>query len=410
MKIAYITNCFGSQSHTFIRREVNALRDIGANIRLFGIRADQAHDSQSQNFIDETEYLYPLHPLTLLQANFYFFRKKPLNYFCNAYQALTTQEFSLGRRLKMLYHFFLSAPMARTLRPQGITHIHAHFLNASSSIAMYASKHSKIPFSITVHSAGTYKTPHIVGLHQKLQSAQFLAMISENNLRYFDSITPCADKSHIVRCGMDLDNFQLKPRPKNNSEQPIQLLAVGRLVEKKGFIHLINAAKILLDKGFSYQLDIIGDGPLMASLAAHKKQLQVSHVNLLGTKSTAAVHQAMVEADILIVPSVTSEGGEQEGLPVVIMEAMAIGTAVIASNHSGIPEIVVDGETGHLTEEKNAASIAKAIEKLCGNIDPQIISNAQQMVHETFNILSIAQQRLVLFKEASSHHGKANGL
>lgn len=406
MKIAYLTNCFGSQSHTFMRREIRALRNLGMPIALYGIRKDS--DSQAddaQDLVAETQYLYPLSVISVVLANFSYLARSPRRYLCGLWHAWSSPEFSLKRRAKMLYHYLLAPVFARHMQACGVTHIHAHFMNVSASIAMFAGHHSGIPFSVTVHSAGTYKTPHILGVDQKLRAAQFLIMISENNINYFDPIVPCRDKSYVVRCGMDLSNFTLKTPEQQAPHTPPKILAVGRFVEKKGFIYLIEAMHLLQQSGFAAQLTLIGGGPLESELKKRVADLGIGdRVDFAGPKSIAEVHQTMGNSDLVVVPSVTSRSGEQEGLPVVIMEAMATGVPVIASEHSGIPEIVQPGVTGILTPEKSPEAIAQAIKDILSQDNRILISQAHQLVVKTFNIDSVAQQRRDLFNRFSDTH------
>lgn len=406
MKVAYLTTCFGTQSHTFIRREIWALRDRGVAISLYGIRPDRtAVAPDVKPLVEETHYLYPVKPLQVVRANLTYLVKSPLRYLTGLFKSISSKEFSVGRRAKMAYHYLISAPIAERMTDDGITHIHAHFMNVSASIAMYASHHSTIPFSITVHSAGTYKTPHILGVDQKLESAQFLMMISHYNVTYFNAIVPCIEKSHVVRCGMNLADFTFRDSREVNPQNPAKLLGVGRFVEKKGFRYLIEAAHLLRENGLQFTLTLIGDGPLAESLKQLARDYQIEDCVLFaGQKNTAEVRTAMLESDVVIVPSVTSASGEMEGLPVVIMEAMAIGVPVVASAHSGIPEIVQPDTTGYLTPEKDAPAIAQAITKAVQEPSPRIIENAYRLVDQTFNIDRVAEQRFELFCRHNTSH------
>lgn len=402
MNVAYLTNCFGTQSHTFIRREIRSLRRMGLKLALYGVRREaDSIAPDAVDLVDETTYLYPLSYRQLLVCNLHFLACSPVHYLKGLCQAIAQPEFSIKRRAKMAYHYLAATVLARDLTARGVDHIHAHFMNVSASLAMYAAHHAQIPFSITVHSAGTFKTPHILGVHQKLRSAQFLLMISHYNIEYFSKIVPCRDKSHVVRCGMTLDDFNYRGR-EHKIGTPAKLLAVGRFVEKKGFKYLVQACQHLKQKGLSFQLSLIGSGPLKAALEQEVAALGLSdQVLFVGAKSTEEVRNAMTGADVVIVPSVTSASGEMEGLPVVIMEAMAIGVPVVASAHSGIPEIVQPGETGYLTPEKDAAAIAEAIAQALQQPSPAMVENAYQLVEQTFNIDRVAEQRLELF---SRHH------
>ena len=395
MKIAYITNCFGTQSHTFIRREIEQLAAIDTQIVLFGIHRDMNAKSAIQ---EETHYLYPFGLVAVIKANSKVFLKQPIRYIRGVVAAFSSPEISIIRRSKMLYHYFASALLGETLKAQEITQIHAHFMNVSASIGMYAAYHFKLPFSITVHSAGTFGTPHILGIAQKLGCANTLFMISHYNIEYFEQYSNCRDKSIVVRCGMDLPAFPFQPKA-NPIGSPVKLLAVGRSVEKKGFKYLIDAMHLLKKQGTNALLTIIGDGPLANSLQKQAQDLCVP-VEFLGQQPTEKVRQAMVDNDIVIVPSVTSQSGEMEGLPVVIMEAMAIGRIVIATRHAGIPEIVISQKTGFLVDEKSPEQIAEAVTQACNGSDQaKLPQQARTLIENEFNMLTIAQKRKRAFEE-----------
>jgi colanic acid/amylovoran biosynthesis glycosyltransferase len=409
MKIAYLTNCFGTQSHTFMRREIRALRALGVDLALYGIREDtSAQATDARDLVAETTYLYPVQKFTTLAANLRYFLRNPVKFIKGLGEAFTSQEFSLKRRGKIVAHYFLAAPIARHMEASGITHVHAQFLNVSTSIAMYASIHAGIPFSVTVHSAGSYKAEDTVGLHQKLQRAQFLIMISHYNVNYYDAVARCKEKSYVVRCGMNLEDFSFQISSnllRQNTEginPKVRLLGVGRFVAKKGFRYLIETAALLKQSGINFELRIIGNGPLDRELRAQANQLQLQdYVYFLGQKSVAEVRAAMADADMVIVPSITTDNGDMEGLPVVIMEAMATGAAVIASDHAGIPEIVIPGETGFLTPERDPESIANAVCQFVDNPSAEMLIRARKLIEEHFNIAIVAQQRQDIF---SRHH------
>lgn len=399
MKVAYLTTCFGTQSHTFIRREVLALRNLGLAICLYGIRKDPfGTAADAESLVDETNYLYPLKAVPIIKANLKYLARSPLYYLRGALAAVTSKEFGLKRRAKMLFHYFVATTVADKIVAAGVTHVHAHFMNVSTSVAMYAAYHSRIPFSVTVHSAGEYKAPHVLGADQKLKMAQFLIMISHFNVDYFDAIWPCREKSYVIRCGMNLSDFTYRGARPTYSNSVIKLLGVGRMVEKKGFLYLIEAAALLKEKQVSFILTLIGDGPLATELKQLAQRLNVTDVvHFAGKKHSGEVRAAMADADVVIVPSVTSASGEKEGLPVVIMEAMATGVPVVASAHSGIPEIVLPNKTGYLTPEKDSQAIADAIQSIIKNPSPELVEDAYQLVERSFNIDRIAEQRLALF-------------
>jgi colanic acid/amylovoran biosynthesis glycosyltransferase len=369
MKVAYLTTCFGTQSHTFMRREIRALRALHLDLELYGVRQDthfQAPDAV--DLVGDTHYLYPLSLKTFVISNAQMLGRRPIHYFRGLLRNLWQPEFSWARKLKLCAHFMLAAPFAKQMKNNGVTHIHAQFLNVSASIAMFAAHHSGLPFSITVHSAGSYGAKDTLGLPQKLAQAQFLIMISQYNVTHYDQVAPCREKSFVIRCGMDIDHFHFVPPQtkysahRNFQTQPLQLLAVARFVPKKGLPYLISAVNELQKAGVSAHLTLIGSGPLEKELKAQVSYLGLQdRVSFTGALATEKVESYMSQADIVVVPSMTTDQGDMEGLPVVIMEAMACGTYVIATEHAGIPEIVIPGVTGLLCKEKDTIGLCDAI-------------------------------------------------
>lgn len=395
MKIAYLTSCFSTPSHTFIRREIDQLSEIQIPLTLYGVRKDPTGDKSWQ---ERTHYLYPISLLPVLASITACFTQRPLRFCSGIWRAFWSPEISFKRRCKMVYHYLAATQLAVKIKQDGVTHLHAHFMNVSSSLTMYAAHHAQIPYSVTIHSAGTFGTPHILGIAQKLKEAQHLVMISHYNIEYFQQFAPCSHKATVIRCGMDLKNFPFSPKPINR-ESPL-IIAVGRFVEKKGFIYLIRAINKLHQQNLSVRLKIIGTGPLEAEL----KEVAASNplIEFAGRQTSSEVYEHMCQGDLVVVPSVTSSTGEMEGLPVVIMEAMATGRFVISTRHSGIPEIVKDNETGLLVEEKSAEQIASSIKKtlqLTPEEQKTITEAARALVEKEFNIAEVANQRKTLFSK-----------
>jgi len=344
-KLAYITTSFGSLSHTFIRREVTELRRLGLDISLFGIRPDVSEklSAEDKNLIKETIYLYPLRISAVIAANAFFFTNRPYCYFKILLEALLNEEINIFQHSKLIYHFFVSSYIAFKMRTSRIQHIHAHFLHAPSSIAMYCSKLLNIPFSITVHSAGTMGLKEMIGLKNKLREARFICTISEYNRNYICKyISSCKEKTYVVRCGIDISDYRWRgDQDKAERLKSVKLISIGRFVEKKGFKYLMEASRVLKKEKISFTLKIIGDGPAKAEVKKMSEDFNLKDdVIFKGILSHKEVKEELYKSDILIVPSVESRTGEKEGIPVVIMEAMASGVFVIATCHSGIGEIV----------------------------------------------------------------------
>lgn len=420
MKIAYITNCFGIQSHTFIRREIEQLNKLDVEVELLGIRAEisDSLSRQERALVANTHYLYPLKLLQCVYLNLYWALLRPQAYWPTLWKAVTNGESRPLPHIKLLYHFFVAPYHAHYIATHGVEHIHAHFLNVSATIAMYASLLTAVPYSITVHSAGTRQAPHIIGIPMKLRYAQFLVMISHYNIEYFDAIFPCKHKSIVVRCGMDLHQYPYKPKTQTidlpESSPAINVLAVGRMVEKKGFQTLLEATKILVHRGRRVSLEILGAGPLCGQLQEFVNGNDLAHsVQFPGQASSEQVRAKMLAADMVAVPSVTSRSGEMEGIPVVLMEAMALGVPVVSTSHSGIPELVRNGETGMVVEEKNATALADALAYVQDHPAEraQWVERARHLIETEFNVAVVAEQRRDLFVKysISEAHSQRHG-
>ncbi|MCA9197123.1 MAG: glycosyltransferase [Planctomycetales bacterium] len=397
MKLAYLTTCFGTPSHTFIRRELREFARCGVDVRLFGIRQDPQQADDAQDLVEQTEYLYPLRPIDLLVSNLYFAVTSPKRYLVALCGCFAVRQGSFKNRWKLAFHLLISTTLARSVRRQGITHLHAHFLNVSSSIAMFCSRLTGIPYSITIHSAGEKNLPHVIAIADKLRFAQKLIMISAYNIDYYSSIFPCQKKSTVVRCGMNLEDYPFQPND-HQPGNPLRILAVGRFVEKKGFSYLIQAVKLLVESGMSADVTILGSGPLDQSLRSLVESGGLSDVvNMPGKVSSAEVRRLMESVDLVVVPSVTSVTGEMEGIPVVLMEAMALGTPVLATAHSGIPELV-QPETGMLVPEQDAQALCDAIRSF--QPDAQRTENARKKIEDEFEIRHVVAERRRLFEQA----------
>lgn len=408
MKIAYITTGFGALSHTFIRREVAALRKLGLDIELFGVRPDRVKElsEEDKRLTDETVYLYPLNMGKILYANIRFMINRPRNYFKTFKKALFNEEHNIFQHAKLIYHFFVSVAHALEMHKRGISHIHAHFINVASTIAMYAAGLLGTSYSITLHSGGIKNLSSVIGLKEKIKYAKFLCSVSNYNIDYYDQIYPCRNKNFLVHSGIDPDCytaiFNRNVSQSLQIEREVHLISIGRLVKKKGFTYLIEACRYLREEAFIFKLTMIGDGYLLKGLQDKAAEYKLKDkIVFKGGCSEDAVLRELERSHICIVPSVEAETGEKEGIPVVIMEAMAAGVPVIATKHSGIPEIVKDRYSGILVPENDPLAIAGAIKLLTkdGDLRKKCISTARQVILEEFNIKNIARLKKKIFEE-----------
>jgi len=204
------------------------------------------------------------------------------------------------------------------------------------------------------------------------------------------------EKIRIVRSGIDCQSLQFSP-PALDTDKPLRMVSVARLVEMKGIEYGIRAAALLNKAGIPFSYEIIGEGPLAQSLNSLVSKLKLEkEVKLLGSLGHADVLEKLSDADIMVTPSVTAQNGEQEGIPNAAKEAMALGVIVVASNHSGIPELVEHRSTGYLVEERSSQQIAQAIEDLYKNPSSWTVlsQNARKRIEMEYDLPVVHDQLL----------------
>ena len=250
-----------------------------------------------------------------------------------------------------------SLAMARRVTSDGTDHIHAEFAGYPATAAWIIAGMTGRPFSFSAHAHDIFLTQSL--LATKARAARFVRAISRFNKSFLDALPGFpAGKTEVLHCGVTIP----PDAPLPATQSPLRLVFVGALLPRKGVQHLLAALDLLPDS-LDWRLDILGGGALESDLrsrAAHHGPRVTFH----GPQGSDAVRAAMSAAHAVVVPSTTGEGGRSEGIPVVLMEALALSRPVITSRLSGIPELVIDGETGILTDPGDEPAIARAIEAI----------------------------------------------
>ena len=222
-----------------------------------------------------------------------------------------------------------------------------------------------IPYSFTAHAKDIYhEAVNKVTLAEKIEKARFVITVSNYNKAYLEDLLRSGGKSgRIIRIynGIDLDLF----KPPKMERLPDLLVAIGRLVQKKGFHYLIDACKILREKGRKFHCLIVGEGGEREALQKQVADgLLEKEISLLGAQPQSEVIQILQKATALVLPCVVGDDGDRDGLPTVLLESMALGVPVISTRITGIPEIIQNGETGILVEQKDSKLLARAMENI----------------------------------------------
>ena len=296
--------------------------------------------------------------------------------------------------------------VAMLAREHGVTHLHAHFASMATTVARLAGLLTDLPYSFTAHAKDIFhRDVEDADLARKLRDADHAVTISEYNRRHlrarFGEETTAS--LELVRNGLELERFPYRRRA-GLAEVPV-LLGVGRLVEKKGFYQLIDVAHALREEGREVRAEIVGDGPLREQLAARIDELGLrQHVQLLGPRTQEEVRQLLEEADLFVAPFVIGADGNADGLPTVLLEAMATGIPCVAASVTAVGEVVRDGSTGWLVPTGDTAALISAVrEALDPATDRSALTDAaRELIAAEYDSASQAR-RLRTLAERSGH-------
>jgi glycosyltransferase involved in cell wall biosynthesis len=314
----------------------------------------------------ETNYLYPLPPVaTLVNA-----LAAPVRFgtrFAAAFwNALTGERESLRIRAVTLWHLVVACHWAATLRGQDVRHIHSQWIHSGGTVAMYGAWLLGTSFSFTGHAADLFRNR--AALRDKIRRADFIICISDFHRRFYLDNGARPEQLRIAYCGIDTSHFA--PRPRNRAEgEPFRILSSGRLVEKKGFRVLIEACAILKARGLDFTCAIAGSGPLDSALRAQVRDAGLDgRVTLTGEAlKQEAIPDFMEGGDVYCLPCVWASDNDVDGLPQMLMEAMACGLPAVSTDLVGIPDLVIDGQTGLLVPPEDATALADALQRMAGD-------------------------------------------
>tara|TARA_R110001606_G_scaffold395664_2_gene568553 strand:- start:183004 stop:184239 length:1236 start_codon:yes stop_codon:yes gene_type:complete len=404
VRIAYLAPEIPALSATFVYNEILALEELGNEILPISVHKpkDEAMDSRLSSLKNNVIHLYDISKFSVIKSNLYMSLLHPICYLHTLWLLLTDM-FKLGvfsrNALGLGYRFFFSAQLARLLINNNIQHLHVHFAHVPTDIAMYASKMSGVPFSVTAHANDIFERGWL--LREKVARSHFFATISDFNKRFLINDKQVdASKLRIIRCGVDTRVFNHHQRPIISS--PVNIGVIGRLVEKKGIDTLIDAMKLLSKtSAVNFKLNIAGSGPLEVALKSQVEHSQLNaNVIFLGALAHSDVAEFISSLDLFVLPCKKDKNGDMDGIPVVLMEAMMSGVPVISSQISGIPELVINDVTGLLVEPDNVAQLVQAIMKLTENemLQKSLSDEAKNKVEQEFSLLVNAQRLNALFQ------------
>lgn len=406
MKLAYLVNTYPRASHTFIRREIQALERLGVTVHRFAMRSDRDVLVDAADIAEDrrTEHVLQMGLARLIGAALIWFVRHPGRVMAAFLQAWACGARGAGGpggtggRLRHLIYLVEAAYIATRCRDLGIAHLHAHFGTNSATVALLAKTLGGPRYSFTVHGPEEFDAPLALSLREKIEAAEFVVAIS-----FFGRSQLCRwagpdqwDKIKVVRCGIEPDRF---PAPLPIPAGGPHLVAVGRFSAQKGFALLIEAMALAAPTLPDLRLTLVGDGELRGQITALVAKFDLgSRITLAGWQDEAGVRRALGAAQALILPSFA------EGLPMVLMEAMAQGRPVIATAIAGVPELVTR-ESGWTVPAGDAAALAAAIQALSQTPHERLTEmghTARTQVMQQHDIDHLARTLAQHFQEAGA--------
>jgi colanic acid/amylovoran biosynthesis glycosyltransferase len=359
-RIGYFINQYPMASQTFIRREIAAIEAMGTPIKRYAVRGWDTPlvDPDDQSEAAKTRRILDVGIPRLLRALLATVVSRP-----RKFARALAESWRLGRQSDrgVVIHFayLAEACVLRTwTQSDSIDHLHVHFGSNSATVALLCRLLGGPPYSFTVHGPEEFDRPVALGLRTKIRHAAFVVCISTYGRSQLWRWAEFRDwsKVHVVHCGLDGDFFET---PRSAPSQAPRLINIGRLSEQKGQLTLVEAAARLRAQGRAFEIILIGGGVLREPIEERIRQLDLcQYVKLAGWRTGSEVKQQLLDSRGLVLPSFA------EGLPVVIMESLALGRPVISTYIAGIPELVSPGENGWLVPAGDVEELAAAMTKM----------------------------------------------
>jgi len=359
-RIAYLTGEYPRATDTFIQREVAALREQGVEVHTFSVRhtsAEQIVGHEQERERAETFYLLPVSPLTAAREHLALLWRSPARYLRALRLAWSTRQPGVRGHLYQVFYFSEAGLLAGELLRRKIGHLHNHFANSSCSVSMFAAELSGLTFSFTIHGPAIFFEPRRWRIDEKIRRALFVSCISHYCRSQAMVFAPvdCWERLHIVHCGVDPSLYQVA----SHEGRGRRLLFVGRLAAAKGLSILMQSVASLGSRYADLILTVVGDGPDRSALEEQAERLGVRRkMRFLGYRSQAEVREEMGRTDVFVLPSFA------EGVPVVLMEALATGIPVVATKVAGVAELVEDGVNGYLVSPGDPRPLEESVARL----------------------------------------------
>jgi glycosyltransferase involved in cell wall biosynthesis len=401
--VAYLLKRFPRLSETFVLHEILELERQGQELRLFSIMnpgEELVHADVSRVRTPVTYFPTGYRAvLPLLRAHLTLWRRDP-----RRYAGIVAYILQRRRHSATVKHFVRAGWLALQLERAGVRHLHAHFAHGPTSVAHFVKLLTGLPYSFTAHAKDIYTSPPDL-LASKIRGASFVVTCTGYNVEHLSELVgeKAATRIHRIYHGLDLRKFNPNgAHPHGQDGGAPLILAVGRLVEKKGFPYLVEALSLLVACGYDARLRIVGGGEMKESLRGQIAEAGLQdRVELLGPRPQEELIDLYREAAIFALPSIVAESGDRDGIPNVLVEAMRLGVPVVSTTVSGIPELVIDGETGLLVLPRDAPALASALARLLDDaaLRARLVAGASRHVANDFDLVSNTRRLRALLGE-----------
>ncbi|MGH2542367.1 MAG: glycosyltransferase family 4 protein [Ardenticatenaceae bacterium] len=391
LRVGYVLKRYPRFSETFIVNEILAHEAAGLEIEIWALRPPT--DTHFQDIVARVRA--PVHYLRsygVKVADFWSTLQEAAGSLPGFWPTLDVARGEEGRDV------YQAVLLAQEARRRGISHLHAHFATAATTVTRLAAHFGGLPYTFTAHAKDIFHdgvAPQ--DLQRKLRDAKSVVTVSDYNVRYLrQRYGDSAVRVRRIYNGLDLERF---PYRVPDRRRP-RVVGVGRLVEKKGFAYLVEACAILARRGCSFECQIIGAGELEDELRSQIARVGLhERIRLTGPRPQSEIIRHIQEAAVLAAPCVIGSDGNRDGLPTVLLEAMALGTPCVSTDVTGIPEVLHDGETGLMVPQRDPIALAAALERLLrdSELRVRLASLARRQIEADFDIHSNAASLRALF-------------
>lgn len=395
-RVGYVVKRYPRYSETFIVNEILAHEAAGIEIEIFSLRPPV--DTHFQDAISRVRGSVTYLPQRGGRVSEFW------SMLCSAAEELPDFWASIsGAIYEDAQTVYQAVALALQVKQRGVTHLHAHFASSAASVAAVASQISGVPLTITAHAKDIFhESVEHDDMRRKLEHAAAVVTVSDYNVSFLrEQYGPAAARVERIYNGIDLSRFTYKDGDRHQH----RIIAVGRLVEKKGFAYLVDACALLACSGIQLECLIVGSGPDEEQLHERISSLGLQQcVYMLGPRPQSEIITAIQNASVFVAPCVAGSDGNRDGLPTVLLEAMALGTPCISTPVTGIPEVIRHRETGLMVPEADAGALASAIETLLNDsrLASRLAGNARQLIEAEFDIQRNARHQRSLFRATHS--------